>query len=91
MSVNDHEIAAALAGEAHRQQDSVELIPSENYTYPEVLELLGLVFTNKYSEGYPGRRYYGGRQFTDEIENLARRRACSLFRALRHGRLDPSS
>jgi glycine hydroxymethyltransferase len=55
LSINDQEIAAALVGEERRQQDGVELIPSENYTYPEVLELLGSVFTNKYSEGYPGR------------------------------------
>ena len=53
LSINDQEIAAALVGEERRQQDGVELIPSENYTYPEVLELLGSVFTNKYSEGYP--------------------------------------
>ncbi|MDA9493466.1 serine hydroxymethyltransferase [Bradyrhizobium sp. CCBAU 11361] len=90
LSINDQEIAAALAGEERRQQDGVELIPSENYTYPEVLELLGSVFTNKYSEGYPGRRYYGGQQYTDKIENLARERACSLFRA-GHANVQPLS
>lgn len=90
LSINDTEIAAALAGEERRQQDGVELIPSENYTYPEVLELLGSVFTNKYSEGYPGRRYYGGQHYTDEIENLARQRACSLFRA-EHANVQPLS
>ncbi|UGY26484.1 serine hydroxymethyltransferase [Bradyrhizobium septentrionale] len=90
LSINDQEIAAALAGEERRQQDGVELIPSENYTYPEVLELLGSVFTNKYSEGYPGRRYYGGQQYTDNIENLARQRACSLFRA-GHANVQPLS
>ena len=90
LSINDQEIAAALAGEERRQQDGVELIPSENYTYPEVLELLGSVFTNKYSEGYPGRRYYGGQQYTDSIENLARQRACSLFRA-EHANVQPLS
>ncbi|MCC8957115.1 serine hydroxymethyltransferase [Bradyrhizobium sp. Pear77] len=88
--INDQEIAAALTGEERRQQDGVELIPSENYTYPEVLELLGSVFTNKYSEGYPGRRYYGGQQYTDSIENLARQRACSLFRA-EHANVQPLS
>ncbi|MGY3583007.1 glycine hydroxymethyltransferase [Bradyrhizobium sp. USDA 4341] len=88
--INDQEIAAALIGEERRQQDGVELIPSENYTYPEVLELLGSVFTNKYSEGYPGRRYYGGQQYTDSIENLARQRACSLFRA-EHANVQPLS
>jgi glycine hydroxymethyltransferase len=55
-----------------------------------VLELLGSVFTNKYSEGYPGRRYYGGQQHTDKIENLARQRACSLFRA-EHANVQPLS
>lgn len=90
LSINDQEIAAALAGEERRQQDGVELIPSENYTYPEVLELLGSVFTNKYSEGYPGRRYYGGQRYTDDVENLARQRACSLFRA-EHANVQPLS
>lgn len=90
LSINDQEIAAALMGEERRQQDGVELIPSENYTYPEVLELLGSVFTNKYSEGYPGRRYYGGQQYTDDVENLARQRACSLFRA-EHANVQPLS
>lgn len=90
LSINDQEIAAALVGEERRQQDGVELIPSENYTYPEVLELLGSVFTNKYSEGYPGRRYYGGQQYTDKIENHARQRACSLFRA-EHANVQPLS
>jgi glycine hydroxymethyltransferase len=73
LHVNDSEVALALEGEERRQQDGVELIPSENHTYPEVLELLGSVFTNKYSEGYPGRRYYGGQEFTDQIENLKAR------------------
>ena len=90
LSINDQEIAAARMGEERRQQDGVELIPSENYTYPEVLELLGSVFTNKYSEGYPGRRYYGGQQYTDDVENLARQRACSLFRA-EHANVQPLS
>ena len=60
----DPDIDAALAGEERRQADGVEMIPSENYTYPEVLAALGSVLTNKYSEGYPGRRYYGGQEFT---------------------------
>src|SRR6185437_13371157 len=77
----DPEIDAAIAGEERRQLDGVEMIPSENYTYPEVLAALGSVLTNKYAEGYPGRRYYGGQEFTDRIENLARERACALFRA----------
>ena len=77
----DPEIAHAIAGEEARQLDGVEMIPSENYTYPEVLAALGSVLTNKYSEGYPGRRYYGGQQYTDAVENIARDRACALFRA----------
>ena len=76
---NDPDIFAALTGEEARQASGVEMIPSENYTYPEVLATLGSVFTNKYSEGYPGRRYYGGQEFTDVIERLARERAKQLF------------
>src|SRR5580704_9020734 len=86
----DQDIADAIRGEERRQSDGVEMIPSENYTYPEVLAALGSVFTNKYSEGYPGRRYYGGQEYTDKIENLARRRACSLFRA-EHANVQPLS
>ncbi|HKU95936.1 MAG TPA: serine hydroxymethyltransferase, partial [Vineibacter sp.] len=87
---NDPDIAAAIAGEEQRQRDGVELIPSENYTYPEVLAALGTVLTNKYSEGYPGRRYYGGQQYTDRIENIARERARALFRA-EHANVQPLS
>ncbi|MCW8195357.1 serine hydroxymethyltransferase [Proteobacteria bacterium 005FR1] len=76
----DPAIYSALRGEEARQRDGIELIPAENYTYPEVLALLGSVFTNKYSEGYPGNRYYGGQDFTDTVENIARERACALFR-----------
>ncbi|MDE0163978.1 MAG: serine hydroxymethyltransferase [Bryobacterales bacterium] len=78
---SDPETYNAMLGEEARQRRGIELIPSENYTYPEVLACLGSVFTNKYSEGYPGRRYYGGQQYTDIIENIARRRAKELFRA----------
>jgi glycine hydroxymethyltransferase len=77
----DPELFEAIVGEEHRQQSELELIPSENYTYPEVLAALGTVFTNKYSEGYPGNRYYGGQTFTDAIERLACSRACALFGA----------
>ena len=90
LSANDPQIAAALAGEEARQRAGVELIPSENYTYPEVLAALGSVFTNKYSEGYPGRRYYGGQEFTDVIERVARDRACKLFGA-KHANVQPLS
>ncbi len=78
---NDPEIYKALLAEEVRQSEGVELIPSENYCFPEVYMLLGSVFNNKYSEGYPGRRYYGGQENTDIIENLARDRAKALFRA----------
>ena len=87
---NDPDVATALAGEETRQRIGVELIPSENYTYPEVLAALGSVFTNKYSEGYPGRRYYGGQQFTDAIERVAQRRAKELFGA-EHVNVQPLS
>jgi glycine hydroxymethyltransferase len=86
----DPDIAAAIAGEERRQGDGVEMIPSENYTYPEVLAALGSVLTNKYSEGYPGRRYYGGQAYTDEIETIARDRATALFRA-EHANVQPLS
>ena len=90
LSQNDPEVFQALAGEEVRQRQGVEMIPSENYTYPEVLAALGSVFTNKYSEGYPGRRYYGGQTYTDRVENLARERACRLFRA-EHANVQPLS
>ena len=86
----DSEIFAAIEGEERREIDGVEMIPSENYTYPEVLAALGSVLTNKYSEGYPGRRYYGGQEFTDAIETIARDRACTLFRA-EHANVQPLS
>jgi len=87
---NDPEVARAIAGEEARQRRGVELIPSENYTYPEVLAALGSVLTNKYAEGYPGSRYYGGQEFTDAIETLARERARRLFRA-DHANVQPLS
>src|SRR5580692_372980 len=86
----DQDIADAIRGEERRQVDGVEMIPSENYTYPEVLAALGSVLTNKYAEGYPGRRYYGGQEFTDAIERTARKRACALFRA-EHANVQPLS
>src|SRR5579872_4397019 len=86
----DSDIANAISGEERRQVDGVEMIPSENYTYPEVLGALGSVLTNKYSEGYPGRRYYGGQEYTDIVENVARDRACALFRA-EHANVQPLS
>ncbi|QAZ66853.1 serine hydroxymethyltransferase [Solidesulfovibrio carbinolicus] len=90
LAATDPEVFATLAGEENRQRSGIELIPSENYTYPEVLAALGSVFTNKYSEGYPGRRYYGGQEFTDQIENLARQRACAVF-GCEHANVQPLS
>jgi glycine hydroxymethyltransferase len=77
---NDSEVFCAIADEEQRQRKGIELIPSENYTYPEVLAANGSIFTNKYSEGYPGKRYYGGQEFTDRIETLAIERAKKVFR-----------
>ncbi len=90
LSQNDPELFEALVGEENRQRRGIELIPSENYTFPEVLAALGSVFTNKYSEGYPGRRYYGGQEFTDVIEELARERAKRVFRC-EHANVQPLS
>lgn len=80
LSQNDPEIYQAIKGEEEREKKGIELIPSENYTYPEVLAANGSVFTNKYAEGYPGKRYYGGQDYTDVIERIAIDRAKKLFR-----------
>lgn len=77
----DEEIYATLVGEEDRELHGIELIPSENYVSRAVREAMGSVFTNKYSEGYPGRRYYGGQQFTDAMETIAIERAKKLFNA----------
>jgi glycine hydroxymethyltransferase len=77
----DPELAGAIAGERQRQEDHIELIASENYTSPRVLEAQGSVLTNKYAEGYPGKRYYGGCEFVDIAEQLAIDRAKQLFGA----------
>jgi glycine hydroxymethyltransferase len=77
----DKEVFAATKGEMKRQEEGLEMIASENYASEAVIEALGTVFTNKYSEGYPGKRYYGGQQFTDVVETLARDRARKLFGA----------
>jgi glycine hydroxymethyltransferase len=78
--MKDLKIAKLIKGEKERQRDGLELIPSENYVSQDVLEANGSIFTNKYSEGYPGRRYYGGQEFTDQVELLAIERACKLFK-----------
>lgn len=83
-------IATLITREQQRQREGLELIPSENYVSGDVLRALGSVFTNKYSEGYPGRRYYGGQQYTDQVEQLAIDRAKQLFRA-DHANVQPHS
>ncbi|HKR35537.1 MAG TPA: serine hydroxymethyltransferase [Steroidobacteraceae bacterium] len=90
LEASDPDVFAALRAEEQRQRDGIELIPSENYAFPEVYATNGSVFANKYSEGYPGRRYYGGQQFTDRIETLAVERAKALFRA-EHANVQPLS
>ncbi len=75
----DEKIYDAIRGEEQRERDGLELIPSENYVSKAVQEAMGSVFTNKYSEGYPGKRYYGGQEFTDAVERLAQSRAKELF------------
>jgi len=77
----DDQLVRAIEGERQRQEEHVELIASENYASPRVLEAQGSVLTNKYAEGYPGRRYYGGCEFVDIAENLALERARALFDA----------
>jgi glycine hydroxymethyltransferase len=84
----DPEVASLLARELERQQTTLQLIASENFTSPAVLAASGSVLTNKYSEGYPGRRYYGGNQVVDEVEDLARRRLTALLGA-EHANVQP--
>jgi len=81
LSEADPEVAAAIDNEVRRQHEGLELIASENFVSEAVLEAMGSVFTNKYAEGYPGKRYYGGCEFADIVENLARERAKQLFGA----------
>ncbi len=88
--MQDTQIADLIAAEEQRQREGLELIPSENYVSRDVLTALGSVFTNKYSEGYPGRRYYGGQEFTDQVEQLAIDRAKQLFGA-DHANVQPHS
>ncbi len=78
--MRDKLIEKLIKGEEKRQREGLELIPSENYVSEDVLKANGSVFTNKYSEGYPGRRYYGGQEWTDQVERLAIERACKLFK-----------
>src|SRR5438045_5905918 len=88
LSGTDPDIAAAIDNETRRQHDGLELIASENFVTEAVLEAMGSVFTNKYAEGYPGKRYYGGCEYADVVENLARDRAKQLFGA-EHANVQP--
>jgi len=88
--MTDKTVADLIAAEEKRQREGLELIPSENYVSRDVLEAMGSVFTNKYSEGYPGKRYYGGQDYTDKVENLAIDLAKQLFHA-DHANVQPHS
>lgn len=90
LSVTDPKVLELVRAEERRQADKIRLIPSENYVSRAVLEATGSVFTNKYSEGYAGKRYYEGQQFVDPLETLAQERACSLFGA-EHANVQPYS
>lgn len=90
MALQDDVLQQLVEAEERRQREGVELIPSENYVSADVLEALGSVFTNKYSEGYPGKRYYGGQENTDKVEQLAIDRAKQLFGA-DHANVQPHS
>ena len=86
----DADVYEALIGEVDREKNGIELIPSENYVSPAVFEAIGSVFTNKYAEGFPGKRYYGGQEYTDKIETLAIDRAKKLFH-VDHANVQPLS
>jgi glycine hydroxymethyltransferase len=90
LAQSDPEIASAIDNEIRRQHEGLEMIASENFVSRAVLEAAGSVFTNKYAEGYPGKRYYGGCEYTDVVENLARARAKELFGA-EHANVQPHS
>lgn len=90
VSQKDPEVGSALQAELQRQRDNLELIASENMVSPAVLAAMGTILTNKYAEGYPAKRYYGGCQYVDVAENIARDRACKLFGA-EHANVQPHS
>lgn len=90
LSKNDQEVYKIIDKESRRQSEGMEMIASENYVSKAVLEAMGTILTNKYSEGYPGKRYYGGQEFIDEVENLAIERAKKLFNA-EHVNVQPLS
>ena len=90
LAASDPDIAAQITNEIQRQHEGLEMIASENFVSRAVLEAAGTVFTNKYAEGYPGKRYYGGCEFADVVENIARDRAKQLFGA-EHANVQPHS
>lgn len=90
VSQQDPEIGDAMQKELSRQRHNLELIASENIVSPAVMAAMGSVLTNKYAEGYPGKRYYGGCEYVDVVENIARERACRLFGA-EHANVQPHS
>ena len=90
LPTQDPDVWAAIAGEIDRQQEGLEMIASENYTSPAVRAACGTVLTDKYAEGYPGKRYYGGCEYVDQAEELARQRCCQLFGA-DHANVQPHS
>jgi glycine hydroxymethyltransferase len=90
LAETDPDIYEAICGESDRQRRGLELIASENFVSPAVLEAMGSVLTNKYAEGYPGKRYYGGCEYVDRVESLARERARELFEA-DHANVQPHS
>ena len=86
----DPEVGKAMAAELARQRRGIELIASENFVSEAVMAAMGSILTNKYAEGYPGKRYYGGCECVDVVENIARDRACRLFGA-EHANVQPHS
>ena len=88
--MRDMEVFESVERELNRPRNNIELIASENFVSEEILELAGSVLTNKYAEGYPGKRYYGGCQFVDEVEELARNRLKELF-GCEHANVQPHS
>jgi len=88
--MSDIEVLTSIERERKRQTDNIELIASENYVSKAIRDVTGSILTNKYAEGYPGKRYYGGCEYVDEIENLARDRLCALFNA-EHANVQPHS
>ena len=88
--MKDTQLFESVERELNRQRNNIELIASENFVSEEVLQLAGSVLTNKYAEGYPAKRYYGGCQFVDEVEELARQRICKIYGA-EHANVQPHS